>query len=399
MKIAFVVINANRHEGTSRAVLEVAERLASKHEVDLWSRTADAGAQKKLNWIRVAGPSRPEIADFATFHWAVDWRLQYVDYDIVHSAGPNASRADVYTIQTIHPVKMQMMKEARATQPASWARRMSWRLYDQFVVRCESRAYSAVGPRGPRAFLPVSLGTQTELNSHYKDADAHGELANICVVPNGADLELFHPRNRGIYRDQIRRQRNLSPDDFVLLFSGGDWRRKGLDLALHALLLLQEPRIKLMVVGEDRNGAEIRQLVHQLQLTNRVCFAGFQANVHEYYAAADLFVFPTMYEAFSLATIEAAASGLPVLMSNVSGAKELIGSGEAGTMIRREPKHIAETVMHYFNSPALVCSSSSAARGLVEREFSWDSIAAKTVDMYERVLAMRRDSISAVARY
>lgn len=389
MKIAFVVINANRHEGTSRAVLEVAERLCLNHTVDLWSRTADAHAQNKLHWIRVAGPGRPEIVDFATFRWSVDRQLKRSNYDIIHSAGPNTSLADIYTIQTVHPVKMSLVKESRSVQSVSWARRLSWALYDRFVVNCESKSYTATGPRGPRAFLPVSLGTQTELLSNYHGLTNKVEPTNIAVVPNGADLELFHPRNRAAHRDPIRRRHKLDSKDFVLLFSGGDWRRKGLDLAIRTLPLLNERRIKLLVVGDDRNGAEVRQLVESSKLTDRVCFAGFQKNVHEYYAAADLFLFPTMYEAFSLATIEAAASGLPVLMPDVSGAQELIGAGNTGTMIRRDPNHIAETVMAYFHSPALVESSGNAARRLVECEFSWDSITAKTLAVYEKVVALR----------
>ena len=390
MKIAFVVINANRYEGTSRAVLEVAERLASSHHVDLWARTVDREAKSKLNWIRIKGLGRPELVDFASFQWQVDAQIGRCQYDIVHSAGPNTKKANVYTIQTVHPVKLKLMEQSRATQRVSFLRRLAWLAYDRCVIRSEVRAYRSVGANGVRAFLPVSNGTKRELLEHYPNVSIDEEASNVCVIPNGADLSRFSPANRQIYRSVIRSQCGLAESDFVLLFSGGDWHRKGLDIAIRALSKIDQPRIKLLVVGNDRNGGSIRELTKELGLEHRVFHAGFQKSVHEYYAAADLFIFPTMYEAFSVATIEAACSGLPVLMTDVSGSSELIGSGKTGSLIQRDPTVIATTVMSYFDSPSLLRSAGEAARQLVEQQFNWDSIAAKTLAVYERLLDIRR---------
>lgn len=391
MKIAFVVINANRYEGTSRAVLEVAERLAVNHQVDLWARTADEDATRRLQWRRLKGPGRPEVADFMSFKWLADRRLKRGDYDIVHSAGPNTSIADVYTIQTVHPVKMQQIAAARAKDSAGWVRRMSWKSYDECVIRAERAAYHATGNRGPRAFLPVSLGTQTELLEYYPQVGLDRENSNVFIVPNGADLKLFHPENRPVHRSAVRQEHGLSESDFVLVFGGGDWRRKGLDLAINAISRIENPSIKLLVVGNDRAGADIRKMSNELGVEQRVIFAGFRSDVHRYYAAGDLFLFPTSYEAFSVATIEAASSGLPVLMSDVSGAKELVGSGLTGAIIRRDSEHIASEILRFYHSPDLVHKTGIAARRLVEQEFSWDKVVDKTLVAYESVLERRKE--------
>ncbi len=416
-----MIINANRHEGTSRAVLEVAERLAALgHDVDLIARTFEqnsvppapsppqsTGAREKekngeLNWIRTPGPRRPEFVDFASFKWSVDRRLAGDQgYDIVHSAGPNTRHADVYTIQTVHPIKVQYMSENRAEDSAGWHRRASWWAYDRYVVRSERQAYTASGSRGMRAFLPVSVGTMQELLGEYpnlgnecrqgsdsRDPNTDGS-GNIHVIPNGADLHRFTPDNRPLHRSDIRRQYGVADDDFLLIFSGGDWRRKGLDLTLQAIKGIEDPKIKLLVVGHDRAGADVRRMSDDLGLQSRVTFTGFCSDVHRYYAAADLFVFPTSYEAFSLASIEAAASGLPVLMPAVSGAAELIGSNQTGTIIRRDPEHIAEVIMEYFRSPAKVAEVGMAARRLVEERFNWDAITDATLAVYRSLLQQR----------
>lgn len=411
MKIAYVIINANRHEGTSRAILEVAERLAVSHQVDLLSRTFetrnlrfDGQNEKnqpdssfasetvgKLNWIRIPGPKRPEVIDFESFRLLCNRKLRHADYDIVHSAGPNTDLADVYTVQTVHPEKVRQFVELRAASKAGWLRKVAWRSYDQRVMAAERKAYRAFGIRGPKFFLPVSQGTRAEFLQHFPATLDHDTPANVTVIPNAADLKRFHPSHRASYRSAVRHEQGLDPDDFVLVFSGGDWVRKGLDLAIRSLALIDSPRVKLLVVGHDRAGSEVRSLCDQLGLQDRVRFAGFRKDIHRFYASGDLFVFPTAYEAFSLATIEAAASGLPVLMSDVSGARELVGSGACGTLIRRDPAHIAETVMRYLRDPEMVRTQGTAGRALVERKFNWDTIADQTLGVYQSLLARRRD--------
>jgi glycosyltransferase involved in cell wall biosynthesis len=423
MRIAYVIINANRHEGTSRAVLEVAERLAGDHQVDLWARTFEAERGQhfdpelvvnsavvpfELNWRMVPGPGRPEIADFATFKAIVNQRLKSIQYDIIHSAGPNTSVADIYTIQTVHPVKVLRVAEGRRSSNAGSLRRLSWHLYDAAVVRAEREAYKAAGPRGPKAFLPVSVGTRDELLASYpglhdplkgaSTEDLSEAFDPIRVIPNGADLELFHPRHRNRFRSEVRQTHGVGTDDFVVLFSGGDWRRKGLDLLLHAIALLRGQKIRLLVVGDDRNGGEIRELVNKLGLVSSVTFAGFRKDIHRYYAAGDLFVFPTSYEAFSLATIEAAASGLPVVMTPASGAIDLLGSGDCGAIVSRDPRAIAEQIRVYRRDPDLLAKHGANARLKAERDYSWDVIAKQTLDVYERLIEYRKSRLTAVQR-
>jgi glycosyltransferase involved in cell wall biosynthesis len=404
-------------------VLEVANRLAGRgHQVDLWARTYERPSPN-IRWKRIAGPTRPEVLDFESFRILCDRILPFCNYDIIHSAGPNTSAADVYTIQTVHPAKVREFSPLRSVATGGVIRRMSWRLYDHCVIQAERNAYTVKGSRGRKAFLPVSMGTRDELLMEYPylgtkqfsdgawpvlecknndkiERQSSGILGthsssvsnfeNIQVIHNGADLDRFNPVNRYLHRSDVLREHGLRDEDFVLLFSGGDWRRKGLDLALRSLALIPEPKIKLLIVGHDRAGADIMRLSDELGIHDRVTFAGFRSDVHRYYATGDLFVFPTSYEAFSLATIEAAASGLPVLMPNVSGAAELLGNGKTGMVIERNCQAIADAVMLYFRSPEKVFAAGAAARKLVEQRFNWDVITDATLDVYLNLLKERR---------
>lgn len=385
MKIAYVVINANRREGTSRAVLEVAERLSLDYDVDLVARTTEDADLDRVRWRRVAGPGWPEAGDYGSFVLLADRLLKRGGYDIIHSAGPNCSAADVYTIQTVHSVKRRIMQELGAHDRAGTARRLTRALYDKMVLSIESRAYRSANARGRIAYLPVSQGTRAELEAEYPVGDALVE-----EVPNGADLDRFHPFRQDRFRHEVRERHGLSRDDFVLVFSGGDWVRKGLRIAAEAVAKVKMTNVKLLVVGRDPLEDEFRRSLNNLRLEDRICFAGFQREVENYYAAGDAFVFPTAYEAFSLATIEAAASGLPVLMPDVSGAAELVGSGEAGCVVERNSDAFAEAIARLASEPDGCKRMGLAARRIVEQRFSWDVIAASTERVYETLLASRR---------
>jgi UDP-glucose:(heptosyl)LPS alpha-1,3-glucosyltransferase len=386
VKIAYVIINANRHEGTARAVWEVAERVAEEHEVHLWARTADLRERSKVIWRRIPGPSRPEVVDFVSFRWLLDRQILRYGYDIIHSAGPNTDVANVYTIQTVHPCKMAQLNPMRVNATASRLRRFCWERYDKAVTAAEKVAYTSHGPLGRRFFLPVSEGTRQELIEQYPRVKLDAAGSNIEVVPNGADLQTFSPNNRALYRNDVRERLGLSPDDFVLVFSGGDWRRKGLDLLFEAIRLIDDSRVKLLVIGRDRSDHDLKGLPAQLGIDSRVVFAGFRSDIEKYYAAGDLFLFPTSYEAFSLASIEAAASGLPVLMTDVSGAAELIADNSAGSIVHRNPGNIACHVLKYLNDPRLVRETGLSARKRVEQHFSWDRVAEATIHVYRQLI-------------
>ncbi|MFZ4780562.1 MAG: glycosyltransferase, partial [Terrimicrobiaceae bacterium] len=84
MRIAFAMINCNRRDGSARAVNEVAEILARRgHDVHLYARKVEDLDLQAVRWHRVPGPGWPEVADFASYHFAVNRLLAHHDYDIV----------------------------------------------------------------------------------------------------------------------------------------------------------------------------------------------------------------------------------------------------------------------------------------------------------------------------
>jgi glycosyltransferase involved in cell wall biosynthesis len=387
MRIAFVVINANRREGTSRAVVEVAERLGKKYEVVVYSRTAENVDTSSIRWQQIHAPSWPDVAEFDGFRLLTEPQLRRESFDIIHSAGCNVRYADVYAIQTVHPAKMAATQSLARNERIGALRRFTRNLYDRRVVAEEKRCYRTRNERGIIGYLPVSLGTMDELRGHYDLVDCP-----IEIIPNAADTDLFHPRLRETARVPLRRELNCDDSQVVFLFAGGEWRRKGLDLALMSLAHAHSMNSILVIAGADPQAGEFRELARRLGIEDRVRWLGFRNDIARLYAAADVFLFPSAYEAFSLATIEAASTGLPVVMCDISGAHELLGDGTGGTIVNRDPRDLSKVIDDYALSEELRLRRGIEARVKVEREFTWDLIARKTECFYQKLLALRESA-------
>lgn len=391
MRIAFAMINCNRRDGSARPVNEVAERLAARgHDVHLFARKVEDLDLDMVKWHRVHGPGWPEVANFTSYHWTVGSRIREGRFDIVHSIGCNSPNANVITIQNIQPAKKRILDQLGRDEKVSLARRFTRWLYLRVTSAAERRLYTYRPGRQPPLFLPVSRGVEAELRSFYAIGPAP-----VRIIPNAADIVAFRPRSDG-ERAQWRQQYGLSKDDVILIFCGGEWARKGLDLALHALALIAQPRVKLFIAGDDPDRARFKQMASELALGARVVFGGFRRDVPKALAAADMFLFPTRYEAFSLASIEAAACGLPVIASRVNGTEDFIEPGRTGEFVRHDAADIARVVQSLLNDAKACLRMGAAARSAVERNYTWDHVACQTEAAYLEYLgrtASSRDTL------
>jgi glycosyltransferase involved in cell wall biosynthesis len=114
----------------------------------------------------------------------------------------------------------------------------------------------------------------------------------------------------------------------------GQFERKGLPFVLQALATPGMERFKLIVVGgEPGLIAQYTERAAKYQVGDRVIFAGMQSDVRPYFWSVDAFVFPSLYEGFPLVTLEAAACGLPIVVSHLYGVEEMLVDGDNGILV------------------------------------------------------------------
>lgn len=152
----------------------------------------------------------------------------------------------------------------------------------------------------------------------------------IDIVRNGVPLEKF--RFDPELREKSREELNLKPDQIALLFAGSGWERKRLLFAVEAAALCKDHKMRLLVAG--RGNARLYK-TRRLRFWREepAQFLGEVADMLRIYAAADIFILPTIYDPFSNACLEALACGLPVITTRSNGFSEIIENGVHGSIV------------------------------------------------------------------
>ena len=242
-----------------------------------------------------------------------------------------------------------------------------------------TRAEAAVYNRRPRRhlplFLPVSRGVERELRQYYDIGEAP-----VKIIPNAADTAVFKPL-AAPERFRWRKANGLDERDLLLVYVGGEWKRKGLDFAIRALRQIRDEEVKLLVIGRDAEQADFQRLAAECGVRHRVFFLGFRRDVADAMGASDIFVFPSWYEAFSLATIEAAACGLPVVATEINGTEDFIVPGETGFFVRRDVEHIAAALTKLLGHES-ERRRMGANTPLSGQSYTWDRVAQQTEEAY-----------------
>lgn len=209
--------------------------------------------------------------------------------------------------------------------------------------------------------------------------------SKVTVIPNGVDFELF----------ATAEALDLSPWDIpadakVVLFVGRLDPQKAPGDLLTAFGRFAEtaPDFHLLFVGEGPLKTELQQSANQLPCAERIHFAGWQSQVPQLMRAADCLVLPSLWEGMPNVVLEAMASGLPVISTDVDGVSELIQPGEQGTLVAQgSPAEIQQALQTMSTQPALFRKMAENAQDTVKKEFTWDSIAHKYEQVYEKILS------------
>ena len=144
----------------------------------------------------------------------------------------------------------------------------------------------------------------------------------IDIVRNGVPLEQF--RFDSEVRTKARPWLQLDNGDIAVLFAGSGWERKGLPFAIDATERCRDRRVRLLVAGRGDQ---------RKYKSARAQFLGELVDLRRVYAAADIFILPTIYDPFSNACLEALACGLPVITTRANGFSEIIEDSVHGSLV------------------------------------------------------------------
>jgi glycosyltransferase involved in cell wall biosynthesis len=183
-----------------------------------------------------------------------------------------------------------------------------------------------------------------------------GARVRLTAVSNGIDLTRFRPASR---RENLRERLGLDSHARTLLFVGRIDREKHLDLLIKALAQMRDLPVQLALAGKGADHRRLSKMVEELELEDRVHFLGYvpDADLPALYNLADVFLMASEAELQSIATMEAMASGLPVIGADANALPELIRHGVNGFLF---PPRDSNTLGHYLR--ALVADANLARR-------------------------------------
>lgn len=202
----------------------------------------------------------------------------------------------------------------------------------------------------------------------------------IVVQPHGVDTE--H------YRSIAEKRKGFAgtEDEVCLLFVGADPIRKGFHLLLRSLGYVRDRRnLKLIAVGFDPD-QEMRLLVEKLGLRRIVTFEKIVTTekLEDLYQSSDIFVLPSLYDPFSIAALEAMASGLPVVVSHYTGVKDVLCNWHDSVLVDPfDINEFAEALSILAHDDKLRRKIGTNARHTAQR-FSWENVAKNMLKTFEK---------------
>lgn len=334
MKLALIRRKFSSSGGAELYLQRLMDALVDAgHSLHLFTESWEGlGAKIQVHVIPTAARRSQRPIQFAI---RVDQELARLQFDCVFSL-ERTIKQDVYRAgDGLHRMWLQRRREF-----SPWWKKPFIGLggFHRNMVALEARTFD---PGNTRYIIANSEMVRREIIENFQFP-----AGRIVLIRNGIDTQRFQRGNR----EATRARFGIRETDYVLLFAGSGWERKGLRYLIRALEPLDDPGVKLLVIGKGKK---------PWRTPSNVIFAGTMPDIENAYAAADLFTFPPIYEPSSNVVIEALASGLPVVTSALNGAAEFLEPGITGSVVDNPAniRALAEAIRFWRSKPGRLTPS------------------------------------------
>ncbi|MDQ3007334.1 MAG: glycosyltransferase family 4 protein [Chloroflexota bacterium] len=344
-EIFYLKLEANQRQVEDRSVPSNVQQI-------LW-----AGGQRELRWRDL-----PRLT--------VDFRrlTKEIQPDLIH-AGPIQTCAFIAALSGFRPI----LTMCWGYDLAQDAERNSWM---KWVTRytLKRSAY----------FTSDEHYTRDKAVAFGMDPD------KTVIFPWGVDIEHFAPRNAA---GANRKSKTQNPKS-ITLFCNRTWESiYGVDVLAKAFVkvAISNPNVNLVLLGGGSQGARIRQILMNGGVLDRVHFGGQVTynDLPRWYQIADIYISPSHVDGSSVSLMEALASGLPCLVSDIPGNKEWISEGENGWLFRDgDADDLAGKILQAIKVRRSFKKIGEAARSTAEQKADWKKNFGKLLDAYDKAMSL-----------
>ena len=221
----------------------------------------------------------------------------------------------------------------------------------------------------------------------------YGINNRIEVIPNAIHLISFQEDDE-LKRAEIKRRYKLKEDDKIILFVGRVASEKSIDKIIKALAIIKKrniSKVKLLIVGNGPAMDELKQLTRTLKVERDVIFTDIvnYEEIQHYYKMAYVFTIASTTETFGIVTIEALASGVPVVAVKAPGAVDILTDGLDGLLVDNDIEKFADALEKIIREPELREKLSQGALKTSER-YSIDTISERMLNLYSEVIEIKK---------
>ncbi|WP_048152120.1 glycosyltransferase family 4 protein [Thermococcus cleftensis] len=366
--------------GVASHMHSLALKLSERgHEVAIITNDLETGREGELEslgieLVKIPGRTSPIFGINMSYSLASSRELEEFlkDYDVVHSH------------HAFTPLALKAVKAGRELGKATLLTTHS------ISFSHESRLWQALGLtmplfsrylRYPHEIIAVSRAAEAFIR-HFTDVP-------VRVIPNGVDDERFRPLGEA---DKRRVREELGIEGRVVLYVSRMSPRKGPHVLLNAFqgVAKRTEDVTLVLVGSGEMLPFLKAQAKFLKIEDRVRFLGYvdDATLPRLFGAADVFVLPsTTAEAFGIVILEAMASGIPVVATDVGGIPEIVGESESGFLVPpgNEPA-LEEAIQKLLSDEKLAKWFGSNGRRAVEKHYSWRRVSGEIEKAYEETM-------------
>lgn len=388
MKILLISNNFTKRIGDERYIIELVKYFTEKHQVHLLTSTTDLSLNEYYNIPNLIIHKKKVIKRpywlqmlmnaYLNTKYAKDLKNKF-KIDIVHSNTWESFSCDVLTMHSCYRMWLKIANKI-LRQESFYPKYLLYSIRRWLLPK--NRVFLAVEKnvleKGSKKIILASESIKKGILESY-----NVPKKKLVIMPLGVNLNEF--KSDPQKRMEIRKKYNIDKNDICVILSGYEFKRKGLEYIIRALPLVNG-NVKILAVGEE-NPKIYKELAISLGILDKVIFTGFVPQIKDYYAASDIYVFPTTYEPFGITTLEAMASGLPVIISKLAGSAEIIQDGREGVLLNnpRDSKEIAEKINLLINNKDLRIKMAENAYKTAQK-YSWEEVARKTLEVYQEVL-------------
>jgi L-malate glycosyltransferase len=343
-KVFYLKLESNQRQTEDRPVPENIQQI-------LW-----AGGRDEFHW-----------RDLPRLTFGIRRVIREIKPDLIH-AGPIQTCAFLTVLSGFRPILTMswgydLMQEADRNAWMRWVTRYTLKRSTFFASDAKVSRDKA-----------VAFGTDPE---------------KTVVFPWGIDLKSFHPRSSTSRKSEVVNHKSFT------LFCSRTWESiYGVDVLAKAFVKIaaDNPKVNLILLGGGSQGAKIRQILVNGGVLERVHFGGQigQLDLPRWYHMADLYISPSHVDGSSVSLMEALASGLPCLVSDIPGNREWIEDGVNGWLFSDgDADDLAEKISHAIKNRRSFKKIGAAARKTAEQKADWQKNFGKLLEVYDRISSLR----------